>query len=119
MKLKKYNLAIESYEKSLIEYKTQETIKLLQNAKEIKEETDKILNIDPIKSLELKERGNKLFKENNFIEAIKEYNESIKLNPNDPILYSNRAACYIKLKEYQLAIQDCDKSIQIKPDFGN
>jgi len=32
-------------------------------------------------------------------------------------LYSNRAAAYTKLGEYNLGLKDCDKCIEMKPDF--
>lgn len=84
----------------------------------MKEEADRLAFIDPQKSLEHKELGNKYFKEGQYPEAIKEYGLALKRNPNDHTIYSNRAAAYMKLGEYHLGLQDCEAGIKLKPDFG-
>lgn len=49
--------------------------------------------------------GNTHFKENRFPEAKKEYDEAIRRNPRDPLLYANRAAALIKLMELPMALK--------------
>jgi tetratricopeptide (TPR) repeat protein len=48
---------------------------------------------------------------------VQEYSESLKRNPDDSKVYGNRAACYIKLAAFPLAIQDCDEATKREPTF--
>ena len=67
---------------------------------------------------EWKEKGNALVKEQKYQEALDCYTKSIEIDPNDPILYSNRAAMYNNLGKYEEAIKDADKAIELKPNYG-
>lgn len=47
--------------------------------------------------------------------ALKDLNRAVKLKPQDPNAYMNRAAEYIKTKNWPNAIQDLDKVIDLAP----
>lgn len=38
-----------------------------------------------------------------------------ELNPNDAAHYGNRAACYKKLQDYEKALQDSKKAVELDP----
>ncbi|XP_058834454.1 uncharacterized protein LOC131691809 [Topomyia yanbarensis] len=67
---------------------------------------------------ELKEEGNKCVKAANFTEAILHYTHAIKLNPNDPILFSNRSLAFLKMQQYYYANEDADKAIALNPTWA-
>ena len=64
---------------------------------------------------DLKEKGNALFKQKRYEDAITYYNKAIKLNPNQEVLYSNKGTCEKCLKEYKEAIRDYEKALEINP----
>ncbi|XP_054841223.1 sperm-associated antigen 1 [Eublepharis macularius] len=71
----------------------------------------------------LKAEGNALFKNGQFGEAILKYSEAIEnvsksgiQSPEDvSILYSNRAACYLKEGNCVDCIQDCNRALELHP----
>lgn len=67
---------------------------------------------------EWKDKGNAFVKEKKYREALDCYSEAIKLDPSDPILYSNRSAMHSNLNEFESAVKDADKAIQLKPDYA-
>ncbi|CAG9989776.1 unnamed protein product [Clonostachys byssicola] len=67
---------------------------------------------------ELKALGNKAIAEKNFDEAIDKFTQAIALQPENHILYSNRSAAYASKKEWDNALQDAEKTTQIKPDWA-
>lgn len=71
-----------------------------------------------IKVSTLKDKGNAALAENKLMDAIKYYTEAIKLDGNNHVLYSNRSAAYAKANRYVEALQDAEKTIQIKPDWA-
>ena len=63
----------------------------------------------------LKEKGNALFKQNRYQEAISYYERAIKINDSIEVLYSNKGTCEKCLKEYKLAIKDYKKALELNP----
>ena len=47
--------------------------------------------------------------------AIDDFNQVIRMNENYALAYNNRGLCYDKLNEYDLAIIDYEKSIELNP----
>ncbi|XP_049789360.1 stress-induced-phosphoprotein 1 isoform X2 [Schistocerca nitens] len=106
-----------AFEKSMSEFRNPEVKALLSNVEREIKELERKAYIDPAKAEEEKEKGNELFKNGNYAEAVKHYTEAIKRNPDDPKLYSNRAACYTKLAAFDLGLKDCEKCLELDPKF--
>ncbi|KAH7326449.1 cytochrome c biogenesis factor [Stachybotrys elegans] len=66
---------------------------------------------------ELKALGNKAIADKNFDEAIDKFTQAIALQADNHILYSNRSAAYASKKDWDNALQDAEKTVQLKPDW--
>ena len=64
-----------------------------------------------------RENGNVHFKSGRYEEAIAEYDIAIKLTGWEVSLYTNKAQCYTKMKDYDKAIEACDRALYIEEDF--
>ncbi len=67
---------------------------------------------------ELKKKGNDAMKDNDFDLAVKFYSEAIEQSPDNHVLYSNRSAALMKLDNFEAALEDAEKTIQIKEDWA-
>ena len=38
-------------------------------------------------------------------------------NPRTATYYTNRALCYLKLQQWRLSVEDCQKAVQIEPNL--
>ena len=59
-----------------------------------------------------------MFKAQNFEKAIEHYTSAIGETPTDHTIYGNRSASYLKMKNYDSALQDAEKCIELKPDWS-
>ena len=50
--------------------------------------------------------------------AVNCYTQAISENPNDHTIYGNRSASYLNLEEFEKALNDSQKSIDLKPDWA-
>ncbi|KAL5112418.1 RNA polymerase II-associated protein 3 [Taenia crassiceps] len=62
-----------------------------------------------------KEQGNICFKESKYEEAVVHYTSAIRLAPENPLLYSNRALALCKLERFASAEADCSTALTINP----
>jgi stress-induced-phosphoprotein 1 len=113
-----FSAALEYYGKAQVENYTPATDKKIKELQAMKKRKEDLAYLDDAKGVEEKEAGTALFKEGKFADAIKRYTESIRRNPKDHTVYSNRAQCYLKLMTPQPAVKDAEKCIELKPDFA-
>jgi len=72
---------------------------------------------------ELKEQGNMRFQAKDFVGALEQYDNAIKLipktHPDRAVFHSNRAACLMLMKpvDYDSVISECTMALQVQPGF--
>lgn len=63
--------------------------------------------------IELKEQGNRFFSARKYDEAVGCYSKAIIKNPYTATYFTNRALCYLKLKQWESAILDCRRALEL------
>ncbi|KVI01101.1 protein CLMP1-like [Cynara cardunculus var. scolymus] len=70
---------------------------------------------------ELKVEGNRRFQARDFVGALEQYENALKLtpktHPDRAVYHSNRAACLMQMKpiDYKLVISECSMALQVQP----
>ncbi|KAH0542033.1 hypothetical protein FGG08_003497 [Glutinoglossum americanum] len=94
------------------------TVEVENELPEVDESTVETLSDQERKeyAAKLKAAGNKAYGSKNYNEAIKLYGKAILCKP-DPIFYSNRAACYNALGEWQKVVDDTTSALALDPEY--
>merc|ERR1719410_1521702 len=64
-------------------------------------------------ALEVKQKGNDLYKNKKFDEALAAYDEAVNLDPTNMTYTANKAAVYFTTKDYDSCIKYCDEAFEI------
>lgn len=67
---------------------------------------------------DLKKKGNEALQKGDIDGAINFYSEALKLDPNNHILWSNRAAAYATKKDWKKSLEDALQCVKLQPNFG-
>merc|ERR1711916_23218 len=106
-----------SYDTGLLSFRDPSAVKLRNQAEDKLKEAEAKAYLDPEKGEEAKAQGNEHYKKEEFGDAVRSYSEAIRRNPNNAVYFSNRCMAYIKLREYQLALKDADKCLELDSSF--
>lgn len=73
---------------------------------------------DNMSAEQLKQKGNTLMSQGKYREAVSCYTKALEIDPCNHVLYANRAAAYLHLKDNRSAMVDCEKSIANNGDYA-
>ncbi|MBU4222242.1 MAG: tetratricopeptide repeat protein [Candidatus Marinimicrobia bacterium] len=124
-RLKRYEEAIKSYDKSLeinprhesAWFNRGNSLDRLKRYEEAIKSYDKLLEINPRHHAAWLNRGNSLDSLKRYEDAIKSYDKSLEINPKDEAAWLNRGNSLDNLKRYEDAIKSYDKSLEINPNY--
>jgi tetratricopeptide (TPR) repeat protein len=71
--------------------------------------------VDPANSQAYFRRGNSHWSQREIGQAIKDYDEGIRLNPKDAYGFLNRGSAYYVLGDFEKAMQNYDEAIHLDP----
>ncbi|NXR50565.1 RPAP3 protein, partial [Hippolais icterina] len=75
------------------------------------------IRVDAEKALAEKEKGNNYFKQGNFDEAIKCYTRGMHSDPYNPVLPTNRASAFYRMKKFSVAESDCNLALALDRNY--
>ena len=68
-------------------------------------------------AIHLAEQGNEFASREQFTIAIERFTSAIFYNPKEYRYYGNRSLCYERLADFEIALSDSDKAIELRPDW--
>jgi stress-induced-phosphoprotein 1 len=117
VKKNEYNLAIQAYQNAQMEDYSKEIERTIKQLELEKRNFEAQAYIDPEKAKEAKERGNELFRAGNYAEALKEYEEAVKRDPNAAVYRHNLATALAKVGDFIGAKNNCEKALELDKNY--
>jgi stress-induced-phosphoprotein 1 len=115
--LEQFDQAISYFNQSLLENADPKVKDEMKKVEKLKKEKEAVSYINPEISEQHRVKGNQLYGEGKYPEAIKEYEEAIKRNPKDAKLYANKATALMKLLEHPSALIEINKCLDLDPNY--
>jgi tetratricopeptide (TPR) repeat protein len=63
--------------------------------------------------------GDRAFDSGDCESAVAAYTRAIALDPNDPALYNNRGYARMRMRQFEQALPDLDRAIELRPTYVN
>jgi len=109
--------AIEMCKEALLESFDKNTQRLMKNMELEKKKADAAAYLDDEKADEAKQRGNDHFRNKNWGDAVKEYEEAAKRAPKNAPIRNNLAAALCKVMDFNGAKKHIEKAIELDPKY--
>ncbi|XP_067247431.1 RNA polymerase II-associated protein 3 [Chanodichthys erythropterus] len=97
--------------------KTLESMDVEESPVQSNESDSEVIQVDRDLALTEKEKGNQFFKDGQYDSAIECYTRAMDADPYNPVLPTNRAACFFRLKKYAVAESDCHLAIALDSKY--
>nr|XP_033813792.1 RNA polymerase II-associated protein 3 isoform X2 [Geotrypetes seraphini] len=76
------------------------------------------IRINTEEAMAEKEKGNNYFKQGNYNEAVDCYTRGMTADPYNPVLLTNRASAFYRLKKFAVAESDCNLAIALNRNYS-
>lgn len=86
-------------------------------ATDVSEFMDAIAERDPVEADRIKTLGNKAYAANEFESALALYSDALKHDVT-AVLFANRSACYLKLRNWRDAKEDAARALSLDPTYA-
>ncbi|XP_062850759.1 RNA polymerase II-associated protein 3 [Trichomycterus rosablanca] len=87
------------------------------SAAESNESDSEEIQVDRDLAMKEREQGNQFFKDGKYDDAIECYTRGMSTDPYNPVLPTNRATCFFRLKKYAVAESDCNLAIALDSKY--
>eukprot|EP01017_Pseudomicrothorax_dubius_P012205 TRINITY_DN1485_c0_g1_i5.p1 TRINITY_DN1485_c0_g1~~TRINITY_DN1485_c0_g1_i5.p1 ORF type:complete len:597 (-),score=229.01 TRINITY_DN1485_c0_g1_i5:177-1967(-) len=115
--LEDYDQALFWLDKSLVEDNQQKVKDERRRVEKLKKDREELAYQNPELGEKARERGNEFFKNGDYPNAVKEYDEAVRRNPKDSKAFNNKATCLTKLGDIPGALKAVERAVEIDPTF--